>query len=302
MSTLRTLCVTLICFGATRAAAQRETVEPVLAAKAASPTVSLRIYNPVGKVRVVAWNRDSVVVRGRVANRDDFFFTGGGEGIKLGVEGPENAVKLGVDPGSPNGLARMSDFVVYVPTASKVWVRTVSASIDAVGASGTFYTVSGPIHLSGTASSIEAESMNGSLDLDVTTPWLRARTGDGHLLLRGAPQDVDVSTISGTLDIATTTPLRAQFSSVSGDIHYVASPARGAIFEFSNHSGNVDMVLPESVSGAFILSSITGAIQNGFTRVRPAASAPNSLRLTLGNGGSSVTVRTYKGAIRLRPE
>ena len=302
MSTLRTLCVTLICFGTTRAAAQRETDQPVLAAKAATPTVSLRIYNPVGKVRVVAWNRDSVVVRGRVADRDKFFFGGSGEGMKLGVEGPENAVKLGVDPASPTGLARVSDFVVYVPTASKVWVRTVSASIDAVGASGSFYTVSGPIHLSGTASSIEAESMNGSLDLDVTTPWLRARTGDGHLLLRGAPQDVDVSTISGTLDIATTTPLRAQFSSVSGDIHYVASPARGAIFEFSNHSGNVDMVLPESVSGAFMLSSITGTIQNGFTHVRPAASAPNSLRLTLGNGGSSVTVRTYKGAIRLRPE
>ena len=302
MSTLRTLCVILISLGANRAAAQREADEPVLAAKAVSPTASLRIYNPVGKVRVVAWNRDSVVVRGRVANRDKFFFSGSGAGVKLGVEGNENAVKLGVDPGSPNGLARVSDFVVYIPTASKVWVRTVSASIDAVGASGSFYTVSGPIHLSGTASSIEAESMNGSLDLDVATPWLRARTGDGHLLLRGAPQDVDVSTISGTLDIATTTPLRAQFSSVSGDIHYVASPARGAIFEFSNHSGNVDMVLPESVSGAFILSSITGVIQNGFTRVRPAASAPNSLRLTLGNGGSSVTVRTYKGAIRLRPE
>jgi hypothetical protein len=302
MSTLKTLCVTLICFSATSAAAQRAKDDSVLAAKAVSPTVSLRIYNPIGKVRVVAWSHDSVVVRGRVANRDNFFFAGGGEGVKLGVEAGENAVKLGVDPASANGSARASDFVVYIPKASKVWVRTVSASIDAVGASGTFYTVSGPIHLSGAASSVEAESMNGSLDLDVTTPWLRARTGDGHLLLRGSPQDVDVSTISGTLDIATTTPLRAQFSSVSGDIHYVASPARGAIFEFSNHSGNVDMVLPESASGAFTLSSITGAIQNGFTRVRPAASTPNSLRLTLGNGGASVTVRTYKGAIRLRPE
>ena len=29
-----------------------------------------------------------------------------------------------------------------------------------------------------------------------------------------------------------------------------------------------------------------------------AASAPNSLRLTLGNGGSSVTVRTYKDEVR----
>src|SRR4030095_167015 len=116
MSTLRTLCVTLIWFGATRAAAQRE-ADTVLATKAVSPTVSLRIYNPVGKVRAVGWNRASVVVRGRVTNRDKWFFSGSGEGVKLGVEGPENAVKLGVDPGSPNGSAGASDFVVSVPAA-----------------------------------------------------------------------------------------------------------------------------------------------------------------------------------------
>ena len=47
--------------------------------------------------------------------------------------------------------------------------------------------------------------MSGNLDLNANVPWLRARTGDGHLLLRGRPQDVDASTIAGTLDIATAT-------------------------------------------------------------------------------------------------
>jgi hypothetical protein len=178
----------------------------------------------------------------------------------------------------------------------------VTASIDGTGVTGWFYTVSGAVHLSGAATSIEVESMKGSLDLDVTTPWMRARTGDGHLLLRGAPQDVDAATIGGTLDIATQTIVRGQFSSVSGDIHYVGSPASGAIFEFSNHSGVVDMLLPRTASGAFTLSSIVGAIENGFTQVRPASSTPHALRLTLGRGDASVTVRTFKGAIRLRSE
>jgi hypothetical protein len=158
------------------------------------------------------------------------------------------------------------------------------------------------MHLSGNASSIEAETMTGSLDLDVTTPWLRGRTGDGHLLLRGAPEDVDVSTVGGTLNVATMAVRRGQFGSVSGDIHYVGSPATGAIMEFSSHSGNVELMLPRSVSGVFSLTSINGAIDNGLSTVRPTATQPHSVRINMGRGGSQVTVRTFKGSIRLRPQ
>jgi hypothetical protein len=131
---------------------------------------------------------------------------------------------------------------------------------------------------------------------------MRARTGQGRLLIRGAVQDVDGSTIDGALDVATPTILRGRFSSVNGDIRYAGSPARGALFEFSNHAGTVDFSLPRSVSSKFELSSVTGSIENGFTQVRPASDGPHSLRLSLGRGEAQVTVRTFKGPIRLRPQ
>jgi hypothetical protein len=275
----------------TRAGAQSAADGPVLGARALQPTAAFKIWVPAGKVRLVAWDRDSILVRGHVPKSENFYFSGNFAGMKLGVETT-----------SPRGQSGQSNIVAYVPRRGKFNVKTVTASIDGAGVSGWFYSVSGPIHLSGSATSVEVESMNGSLDLDVTTPWLRARTGDGHLLLRGAPEDVDASTIGGTLDVAATTVLRGQFGSVSGDIHYVGSPAPGAIFEFSNHSGTVDLLLPQNVSGVFALSSIVGSIENGFTAVRPIASATHSMRLSLGRGGSQVTVRTFKGAIRLRPQ
>jgi hypothetical protein len=136
----------------------------------------------------------------------------------------------------------------------------------------------------------------------VSTPWLRARTGDGHLLLRGTPQDVDAATIGGTLDIAATGMMRGEFGSVSGDIHYVGSPPAGGIFEFTNHSGAVDLVLPQGVSGVFALSSVEGPISNGFEGITPVAARPRTMRLELGRGGANVTVRTFRGAIRIRPQ
>ena len=288
---LSSLALVLLFGAATRSVAQSERDGPVLRARHMAPTASFKIWNSAGSVRLVAWDRDSLVIRGRVPSSAQFGFGGSETGMKLVIEGNSNS-----------GTASPADLVIYLPRRGNVSIKTVTADIDAADVSGSYYTVSGSIHLSGSATSIEVESMNGNLDLDVTTPWIRARTGEGHLLLRGKPEDVDAATISGTLDIATTTPLRGQFSSVSGDIHYAGAPATRAIFEFSNHSGAVDLALPPSAAGTFALSSVVGAIENAFSRVKPVATPPRASRFTLGRGGASVTVRTFKGVIRLRPE
>ena len=178
----------------------------------------------------------------------------------------------------------------------------IPADITGEGTSGWFYSVSGNIRLSGNAKSIEAETMNGSLDLNVTTPWLKARAGHGNILLRGAPEDVDASTIGGTISIATSSVLRGQFSSVAGDIHFAAAPSPHGIFEFSNHSGNVELAMPSNVSATLALSTVSGAIENGFPRVRPTTNGRQAVRLSLGGGDAQITVRTFKGAIRLRAQ
>ena len=263
----------------------------VLAARHVSPAAAFKIWMPVGAIRIVAWDRDSLLVRGRVASDENFFFGGDSAGMKFGIE-----------QGGARETSGRSTLVAYMPRGARVSVKSVSANVDAVGVGGWFFSVSGSMHLSGTMSSVEVESMTGSLDLDVTTPWMRARTGDGHLLLRGSPEDVDVSTVTGTLDVATAAVRRGQFGSVSGDIHYAGSPVSGAIIEFSSHSGNVELTLPRTVSGVFSLTSITGTIENGLSSVRPTAAQPHSVRLNMGRGGSQVTVRTFKGAIRLRPQ
>jgi hypothetical protein len=279
----------LLVIASARAEAQSATDGPVLVARPLRSTAALKAWVPDGHLRLVAWDRDSIVVRGRVARGSRFFFSGDSSGAKLGVE----------QRGTRGGAAR-ADIVAYIPRRSMVSVKTVTATIDGAGASGWFYSVSGAIHLAGRATSIEVESMDGALDLDVTTPWLRARTGAGHLLLRGAPEDVDVSTISGILDVAATTVRRGQFGSVSGDIHFSGAPADDGIVELSNHSGDVELLLPAYVSGVFTLSSILGPIENGFARAQATASTPRTVRVSLGRGGAQVSVRTFRGAIRLR--
>jgi hypothetical protein len=283
--------IIVVCAARAAAAQASDADGPLLGARHAVLRLQVKVINLAGSVRLVGWDKDSLVVRGRIARNERFYFGGRDSVMKFGIE----------DDGDRTTLSR-SNLVVYLPKHAQISLKTLAGDITGSDISGWFYTVSGNVRLSGSASTIEVQSMSGNVDLNVITPWVHARTGDGNLLVRGEPQDVDASTIGGTLSIASSTILRGQFGSVSGNIHYAASPAAGAIFDFSNHSGAIEFLLARSVSGVFSLSSIVGPIENGFTQVRPIASTPHSVRLSLGSGGAQIAARTFKGAIRLHPQ
>lgn len=267
---------------------------PVLRARSLDATAAVKIFNPAGSIRLVGWDRDSIVVRGRIARGERFFFGGSASGVKLGIE---DAV-TGAD-------SRPSELVVYLPRASRISAKSASADITGSDVSGWFYSVSGSIRLAGSATSIEAETMDGNVDLNVVAPWVRARTGTGSLTLRRAVRDADLATIAGALNVATAGVRRGRFSSVTGDIRMIGTPPADALLELSNHEGAVDLLLPRDAGGVFDLSTVSGTIENGFPAARPAARSAvqnRALRVQLGGGGAHVTVRTFRGAIRLRSQ
>ena len=275
----------------------------VLGARAATPDVSVKIWVPTGSARLVAWDRDSIVVRGRVASNGNFFFARGQT---------KSAYKLGVEPRRVGRDMGPSDLEIYVPRRAGISIKTVDASLTGEGVGGWFYTVSGAIRLSGDAEDVEAESISGDIDLDVTSMVVKARTGRGHMTVRGSPEDVDASTISGPLDVVSSAIQRGRFSSVTGNLRYEANPAPGSIFDFSDHAGTVDLLLPRSASSRLDLSTVTGFIQGGgllrrddpnsLKQFRPASAGGQTLTVRMGAGEAHMTVRTFKGAIRVLPK
>jgi hypothetical protein len=295
------VCGCLAVFSVSKAPAQPAL--RVLGARAATPDVSVKIWVPTGSARLIAWDRDSIVVRGRVASSSNFFFARGQD---------KSAYKLGVEPRRVGADMRPSDLVIYVPRRAGISIKSVDASLTGEGVGGWFYTVSGAIRLSGDAEQVEAESISGDVDLDVTSMVVKARTGRGHMTVRGSPEDVDASTISGPLDVESPAIRRGRFSSVTGNVRYAANPAPGSIFDFSDHAGTVDLFLPRLASSRLDLSTVTGFIQGGgplrrddpnsLKQFRPASAGGQTLTVRLGAGEAHMTVRTFKGAIRLLPK
>jgi hypothetical protein len=283
-----TLGALLVASASSASSAQSAADGPVLGARRLSAVSSIKFFLPTGSVRVVGWDKDSLVVRGHVHRGATFHLSSVANGAKIEVEEANDDLHV------------PCDLVIYMPKRGTLSAKTVTAAVSTRDVSGWIYSVAGSVEVGGSASSMEVTAMTGNVDANVAVPLIRVTAGGGTVLLRGSPEDADVSTISGTLTVESQHVMRGQFATVTGDIHYMGGVPAGGIFELTSHSGAIDLAVPATVSAAFSLSSVTGQIINGLTQVRPVGMAPHALRFSMGRGEAQVTVRTFKGVIRLR--
>ena len=290
-SILRRVCpasfvAAMMLVGAAGAAAQ----VPVSRGVRVNADAGMKISVPAGSIRLIGWDRDSLHVAGTIGKGDTFYFGGAGSGAKFGIDEADGRV---VQP---------AQLTAYVPRGAKVSVRTIGASIDANDVSGWFNTVAGDIRISGRATEVQAEAIDGSITLDVTTPYARARTGSGTLGAGGQIEDLVASTVSGPLTTTATGLGRARLESVTGAIIFDASLDRAASIAIDNHSGSVELRLASDVAADFDLTSVAGTISNGFEKRPPTASRQGrgqELSFYTDPKGAQVVVRTFKGPIRL---
>ena len=259
---------------------------------AVASNVSVKVWVSAGRVRLIGWDRDSLVVEGTIGKGDSFFF--GGQG---------SAAKFGVDDLPGGKLAQPVDLVAYVPRGGRVVMRSVTGSIEASNLSGAFNTVAGDIRVTGVIEEVQVEAMDGSVHLDVTSPMARARTGSGSLEVGGRVEDLAVASVSGPITITAEGLLRGRLESVTGSIVFDAPLDRAASIDVDNHNGSVELRLARSLAGDFDLTSVLGTITNAFDKRSPVVGRQGrgqELVFVTNPKGPRVVVRTFKGSILLR--
>ena len=259
---------------------------------AIAPDVAVKVWISAGRIRLVGWDRDSLVVEGTIGKGDSFFFGGSGSSAKFGVDDP---------PGGK--LAQPADIVAYVPRGGRVSVRSVTGSIEASDLSGGFNTVAGDIRVTGTVSEVNAEAMDGAIHVAVTSPLVRARTGSGSLEVGGRVEDLLAATVSGPITVTTEGMIRARLESVTGTVVLDAPLERVAGIDVDSHNGPVELRLPASLVGDFDLTSVTGSITNEFDKRTPVVGRQGrgqELVFVSSPKGPRIVVRTFKGSILLR--
>jgi hypothetical protein len=287
---LRSTLHAVLAIGALVASMPARAQTPVNRAVAVNRDVGVKIWVPAGSLRIIGWDRDSLRVEGTVGKGDTFYFGGAGSGAKLGVEEPAGRT------------AQPAHLTIHLPRGANVSVRTVTASTEASDVSGWFNTVAGDIRVSGTASEVQAEAIDGSIYLTATTPLARARTGSGTLSVGGRVEDLIASTVSGPLTVTSTGLARGRFESMTGPIVIAAPIDRSASIDVDNHNGSVELRLPSTVAADFDLTSVAGSIVNSFDKRPPTTGRQGrgqELSFYTDPKGARIVVRTFKGTITL---
>ena len=261
----------------------------------ASADATIRIYNLTGSTTVTGWDRDSVAVVGTLEPGAGRFYIGGGpSSLKLGVEAP-----------AVNPAAGASRLEVRVPFGSVVWVKAADASIEVDGVQGglDLYSVSGDVSVRGAPATVRAESMEGGISIQARTPWARAKTASGTIAVAGDVTDLAVTTVSGGVQVAASRQARARIESVTGEVVVTGRPTRGGAWEIETHSGSVTLALASDTDAEITVHSFGAEVRSELGRIvsrRVDDLAGSELAIVAGAGGTSFTVRTFKGPVVIR--
>ena len=263
--------------------------------RAVTRDVYVRLNGAFSSLKVTGWQKDSLVMTGVLPKESRFEPAMGSSsapapGLKFYIEGAANAAISG-------------SLELFVPVGATVWAKSGSATIDVTGITGglDLNIVGGSISVTGNPRELNIESMDGNVAVNGAPTWMRAKTATGDVSVRGSCTDLGITTVSGTVTIRDGSFERTRVESVTGNVMFGAGVARAGTLLIDSHSGTIELQIGKA-SLDIDATTITGNITNNVTTRRPTPGREGrgeELTLSLGTGDARVTLRSFKGNIRL---
>jgi hypothetical protein len=285
----------LIAAGLLLAVARAAAGQTIVRRVAIAPDAAIRIFNLVGSTEVIGWDRDSLVVTATIPPGGGDFVGGASErSAKYGVQAVDQSL------GGPG-----SKFVVQVPRAARLAIKSATATVTVSGVLGEVEvtSVTGPVRVEGSPRVVTIDGIDGRIDVVGPATLTRVKSGSGVVQLMGVRGEFTVTTVEGAATVVTDEILSGRIETVSGRVDVTGALPVGARLDLTTHDGDVQAHLVQPVDAHFDLATIEGRIVTHLfdrDRVYRDRGAAFSVGPSAGTQrGARVTVRTFKGSIRV---
>jgi hypothetical protein len=266
---------------------------------AIAPTASIRLtaVSQTTDVRVIGWDRDSLVLSAAV-------------GVNARVDGGVGANRSGAKwfVESPQGSAATPARIeLRVPSRSRVWVKLGEGEVVVTGMRGAIDVnlVSGTIAVTGDLREVNAEAMDGAITVNGRADWLRAKSAGGGITISGGGDDVGITSVSGDVVLRGGVVSRARVETVTGNVTAAMGIERGGQLTIDSHSGSIELWVPPKQGSDIEVATVNGTVTNQLTAARPmpgVGARGQELGTSVAGGGRSITIRTFKGPVLLRAD
>jgi hypothetical protein len=266
---------------------------------ATASDVSVRLFGAFSRLRIIGWDRDSLVITGTMAR--GWRLEGNVASNALGA--PRGAKFFIDSPTEGDTAGAMLE--VRVPVGARVWAKSGSADIEVSGVTGglDLNIIGGSVTVSSTPRELNVESMDGNVKVLAGATWMRVKTATGEIDVRGGSEDAGLSTVSGTVRIGGGRYERGKFETVTGDIIFEGDVGYRGSMDLNTHGGRIELRVPPRPSLELDATTVTGTIENGVTNSRPAVGREGrgmELAFSSGTGDTRIVVRSFKGNVVVR--
>ena len=253
------------------------------------------VSNVSGGIDVTGWDRPEVSVRaelGESVERVDVNSDHGRTTIKVVL--PHHSER--------DGDAHLH---VQVPKDSELTVSAVSADVTTAGVTGAqrLNTVSGDITAELAGSDLELKSVSGDVKLKGhgQPARLHMSTVSGDVHLEHGAGDLEAGTVSGTLVVSLDSARSVRTRTTSGDVRFEGKLARGADFDATSVSGDLNVRASAEGGYAYEISTFSGDISNCFnaTPSEHGHMPGHTLQGTRGDGAGHMRLKTMSGDVQL---
>jgi DUF4097 and DUF4098 domain-containing protein YvlB len=276
------------------------------------PSGQLDLTNISGDVTITAGGRDEttieIVKRGRGPTDEEARRQLGLVEAEIIERAGRAEVRVRYTEGERRYNASV-DYNVTTPAGTRVRIRSVSGDVRVTGVKGEvdLETVSGDVTLDGIGQLTHAKTVSGDLeisgvDVDGT---LDASSVSGDLTARRIKaRRVELGTVSGTVDVSDVTCDSATARTMSGDVRFAGSLAKSGRYEFTSHSGDVQLSLGGDVGFEIEASTFSGSINSDLPLTVGGRSgqrrSDRSIRGVYGDGSALLNVTTFSGSVIIR--
>jgi DUF4097 and DUF4098 domain-containing protein YvlB len=264
----------------------------------ADPQGEVEVSNVAGNVSISGWDRNEVQVTGSLGEDvERLDFISEPKRTIIRVKHKETQRRHGDTD---------AELSIRVPSASRLNVSTVSAEISITHVTGEqrLQSVSGDVSSEIAGEDVEAKTVSGSVVLrgEGKAAVVTVTTVSGDAQVRRAAGELVANSVSGSLNLDLDSITRARVRTTSGDLELEGPLARDARVDAETISGELVLNFKKPINAEFEVESFTGDIQNCFgPKAQPKSEyGPGSeLNFREGAGSARVIAQSMSGDIRL---
>ncbi len=213
--------------------------------------------------------------------------------------------RISMQTRSDRGRSGEARIEIMVPIGTRVQANSASGGIRITGTDAEVEagSISGAVEVIGASDRVSVHTVSGKLHAAKIRGRTRLGNTNSSIEAEDITGDLTAGSVSGRVTLTNIKSSHVSAETVSASVTYAGSIDPTGSYEFSTHSGNVHLEIPDNSAADLSLETFSGRISSAFPitlqpgDISAMARHGKKMEFMIGKGGAHVTASTFSGNI-----